>query len=98
MSAVGSNPVSMGAPRTHWEARLWNGMVAGVMAFFLINVGLIVASVATSSFARRWFNSWLPDGYTTSWYLDAWKEFQLASVLLVTVQIVLRAGAARFRG
>ncbi len=74
---------------TLWFARFWSGAVLGVMTFFLINVALIVASVATSSFARRWFKSWLPDGYTTNWYVDAWKEFQLASVLIVTVQIVL---------
>lgn len=73
----------------NWGARVWNATVVGVMTFFLLNVGLIVASVATSSVARRWFNTWLPDGYTLSWYLAAWKEFQLGSVLLVTVQIVL---------
>ena len=72
-----------------WPARLWSSAVLGMMTFFLINVALIVASVATSSFAKRWFNTWLPDGFTTNWYVDAWKEFQLASVLLVTVQIVL---------
>jgi putative spermidine/putrescine transport system permease protein len=89
MSAV---VTSAGAPARRaspWAARAWNGAVVGLMTFFLINVALIVASVATSSVARRWFRSWLPDGYTTSWYLDAWKEFQLADVLLVTVQIVL---------
>lgn len=75
--------------QTHWGARMWNAVVVGVMTFFLINVGLIVASVATSSIARRWFNTWLPDGFTASWYLAAWKEFQLGSVLIVTVQIVL---------
>ena len=75
--------------QTHWGARMWNAAVVGVMTFFLINVGLIVASVATSSIARRWFNTWLPDGFTASWYLAAWKEFQLGSVLIVTVQIVL---------
>lgn len=74
---------------TLWFARFWSAAVLGVMTFFLINVALIVASVATSSFARRWFKSWLPDGYTTNWYVDAWKEFQLGSVLIVTVQIVL---------
>ncbi len=73
----------------HWGASVWNASVIGVMTFFLLNVALIVASVATSSIARRWFNTWLPDGYTLSWYLAAWKEFQLGSVLLVTIQIVL---------
>lgn len=73
----------------NWGARAWNAGVVGVMTFFLLNVGLIIAAVATSSVARRWFNTWLPDGYTTGWYLAAWKEFQLGSVLLVTIQIVL---------
>ena len=73
----------------NWGARMWNATVVGVMTFFLLNVGLIVASVATSSFAKSWFNTWLPDGYTLNWYLAAWKEFQLGSVLLVTVEVVL---------
>jgi putative spermidine/putrescine transport system permease protein len=70
-------------------ARVWNATVVGLMTFFLLNIGLIVASVATSSFGKRWFNTWLPDGYTTHWYFDAWKEFQLSSVMIVTIQIVL---------
>jgi putative spermidine/putrescine transport system permease protein len=70
-------------------ARAWNATVVGLMTFFLLNIGLIVASVATSSFGKRWFNTWLPDGYTTHWYFDAWKEFQLSSVMIVTIQIVL---------
>ena len=69
--------------------RAWNATIVGLMTFFLINIGLIVASVATSSFGTRWFNTWLPDGYTTHWYFDAWKEFQLSSVMIVTIQIVL---------
>ncbi len=70
-------------------ARVWNATVVGLMTFFLLNIALIVASVATSSFGKRWFNTWLPDGYTTHWYFDAWKEFQLSSVMIVTIQIVL---------
>ena len=52
----------------------------------------MIAAVATSSFARRWLGTWLPDGWTTTWYTAAWKEFQLDSVLWVTV-----AGRARRR-
>ncbi len=70
-------------------ARVWNATVVGLMTFFLLNIALIVASVATSSFGKRWFNTWLPDGYTTHWYFDAWKEFQLSSVMIVTIQIVV---------
>lgn len=76
-------------PPAKLVARAWNATVVGLMTFFLLNIGLIVASVATSSFGKRWFNTWLPDGYTTHWYFDAWKEFQLSSVMIVTIQIVL---------
>jgi putative spermidine/putrescine transport system permease protein len=48
----------------------------------------MVAAVATNSFARRWLGTWLPEGYTTSWYQAAWKEFQLGSVLWVTLEVV----------
>jgi len=36
----------------------------------------------------RWLGTWLPEGYTTSWYQAAWKEFQLGSVLWVTLEVV----------
>ena len=69
-------------------AKLWKSLIALVMAFFVINVALMVAAVATSSVARRWLGTWLPEGYTLGWYLAAWKEFQLGSVLWVTVEVV----------
>ncbi|MCC7039870.1 MAG: ABC transporter permease subunit [Burkholderiales bacterium] len=71
-----------------WHQRAWRGLLTGVMALFLVNVGLIIAAVATSSFARRWLGTWLPDGWTVSWYAEAWKEFQLLHVLWVTVEVV----------
>ncbi|HLX30982.1 MAG TPA: ABC transporter permease subunit [Casimicrobiaceae bacterium] len=64
-------------------------MLAGVITLFLVNVGLMIAAVATNSFASRWLGTWLPQGWTPSWYVDAWKEFQLASILWVTVEVVL---------
>ena len=36
------------------------------MTLFVVNIGLMIAAVATSSFARRWLGTWLPDGWTTS--------------------------------
>ena len=68
--------------------RAWRALLAGVMALFVVNVALMIAAVATNSFARRWLGTWLPQGWTTTWYLDAWKEFQLASILWVTVEVV----------
>src|SRR5207237_7485477 len=69
-------------------ARAWNGLLIGLVTLFLLNVGLMIAAVATSSFARRWLGTWLPDGLTTGWYAAAWKEFQLDHVLWVTIEVV----------
>jgi len=75
--------------RQHWFYRVWSGLLLGLMAFFIINIALMVASVAVNSVARRWLGTWLPEGYTTNWYLAAWKEFQLGDVLWVTAEVVL---------
>jgi putative spermidine/putrescine transport system permease protein len=69
-------------------ARAWNGLLIGLMTLFVLNVGLMIAAVATSSVARRWLGTWLPDGFTTTWYASAWKEFQLDHVLWVTIEVV----------
>ena len=75
--------------RRHWIYSAWSGLLLGLMTLFVLNIGLMVASVATNSFARRWLGTWLPDGYTTNWYVAAWKEFQLGDVLWVTAEVVL---------
>jgi putative spermidine/putrescine transport system permease protein len=75
--------------RQHWFYRVWSGFLLGVMAFFIVNIALMVAAVAFNSVARRWLGTWLPDGYTTNWYVAAWKEFQLGDVLWVTAEVVL---------
>ena len=41
--------------------------------------------VLVSSFGRRWFDTWLPTGFTTQWYGDAWREFGLFHVITVTL-------------
>jgi putative spermidine/putrescine transport system permease protein len=77
------------AIETRWLDRVWSGLLWGMMTFFVVNIGLMIAAVATNSFARRWLGTWLPDGYTTNWYTSAWKEFQLSYILTVTVEVVL---------
>lgn len=64
-------------------------LVWGVVAFFLVNLAGVVGSVLVSSFGTQWFGTWLPEGFTTSWYARAWEEFQLFDVVLVTLQISL---------
>jgi putative spermidine/putrescine transport system permease protein len=72
-----------------WFDRAWRAFLLGLMTLFVINIGLIIAAVAVSSVARRWLGTWLPDGWTTSWYSASWNEFQLGDVLWVTVEVVL---------
>ena len=72
-----------------WQERAWRGLLLGLMTLFVVNIGFMIAAVATSSFATRWLGTWLPEGWTTMWYTAAWKEFQLGDVLWVTVQVVM---------
>jgi putative spermidine/putrescine transport system permease protein len=74
---------------SRWFYKAWSGLLLGLMTFFVINIGLMVAAVAFNSFGRRWLGTWLPDGYTTNWYVSAWKEFQLGDVLWVTAEVVI---------
>jgi len=74
--------------RQHWFYRAWSGLLLGLMAFFIVNIALMVLAVVANSLARRWLGTWLPEGYTINWYMAAWKEFQLGSVLVVTVEVV----------
>ena len=69
-------------------AAAWSALLLGTMTLFVVNIGFMVAAVATDSFARRWLGTWLPEGYTGTWYAAAWKEFQLGSVLWVTTEVV----------
>lgn len=85
--ASASRPLAL-APSSPLAARLWNSLLWGTMAFFVVNIALMVLAVATSSVATRWLGTWLPSGYTLNWYADAWKEFQLGDVLVVTIKVV----------
>jgi putative spermidine/putrescine transport system permease protein len=76
-------------PPRRWVEAVWAGLVWFVTAFFLVNVAGVIAAVAVNSFATRWLGTWFPAGYTTRWYATAWSEFQLADVLIATLQIVL---------
>jgi len=84
----GAQPSRARKPRTSLPDRLWKALVWGAMAFFLLNVVLLIATVAVNSIATRWFGTLLPQGFTLHWYAQAWRDFQLASVLWVTVEVV----------
>jgi putative spermidine/putrescine transport system permease protein len=70
------------------QSKLWVTAIWAVVILFVLNLFAMIATVVTNSFATRWFGTWLPPSFTTRWYLDAWQEFQLGSVLVVTFEIV----------
>jgi putative spermidine/putrescine transport system permease protein len=92
MSVVASTaptPVSS-AGRRRWRPSGLGGFVVWVLvAFFFINLVGVIATVVIDSFATTWFGTWLPDGFTTHWYDDAWADFDIGSVLVVTAQVAL---------
>jgi putative spermidine/putrescine transport system permease protein len=68
--------------------RLWALAIWALVIFFIVNVVATIAAVGVDSFGTRWFNSWLPLGFTARWYKAAWDEFQLHDVLIVTFEVV----------
>lgn len=86
-----ASAMSSSAPRAmpsrHWN-RLWRASIWLVMGFFLLNVVFLIVTVAVNSVATRWFNTPLPSGFTLHWYGQAWDEFQLAHILIVTLEVV----------
>jgi putative spermidine/putrescine transport system permease protein len=78
MTAVPRRPVV--ASPLAWLA--W-GLVGGFLVFMLA----LVAAVVVNSLGTRWLDHWLPDAFTTHWYGDAWREFGLTSVMVVTIEI-----------
>jgi putative spermidine/putrescine transport system permease protein len=70
-------------------ARPGTWLIWAVVAFFFVNLLGVIFSVVVDSFGTSWFGSWAPQGYTTHWYGDAWKEFALKQVLTVTAQVAV---------
>lgn len=68
-------------------SKLWRLAVWALVGLFVLNLVGVIAAVLVDSFATRWFATWLPAGFTTRWYGDAWSSFQLSSVVLVTFEI-----------
>ena len=66
-----------------WRATIWT-----LMGFFLLNIVFMVLTVAVDSIATRWFGTLLPEGFTLHWYAQAWNEFQLSHIMIVTLEVV----------
>jgi putative spermidine/putrescine transport system permease protein len=59
----------------------------GFVGFFLVFMLALVAAVVVNSLGTIWLDHWLPDAFTTHWFGDAWREFGLTSVMVVTIEI-----------
>lgn len=77
------NPRGSGR-RWGWTVLLWC-----VVGFGFVNLVALVGSVIVDSLGTSWFGSWLPKAFTTHWYADAWKEFSLSQVMLVTLEVAV---------
>ncbi|MEM5405663.1 ABC transporter permease [Paraburkholderia unamae] len=80
--------VAQARPASRLPDVLWKVFVWGGVVFFLLNVVLLIATVGVNSIATRWFGMPLPQGFTLHWYAQAWRDFQLSSVLWVTFEVV----------
>lgn len=61
-------------------------VVAGLFAGTLLAV---LASVVVASFSTSWGGSWLPAGWTTKWFSQAWHTPGLASSIRVTFEVAV---------
>ncbi|RZU53416.1 putative spermidine/putrescine transport system permease protein [Krasilnikovia cinnamomea] len=84
-----SAPASRPPRRRRVRATPVAWLLWGAVIFFFLNVAGVIGSVLVNSFGRRWFDTWLPEGFTTDWYGQAWEEFRLLQVLTVTVEVAL---------
>ncbi|MET7682350.1 ABC transporter permease [Streptomyces sp. NPDC005423] len=86
-------PTSPAAPQAPVRRRLvlrpgaW--LTWAALAFFFVNLLGVIVTVLLNSFGRHWFDSWLPGGWTSHWYGDAWREFDLGQVLATTLEVTL---------
>lgn len=95
MSTTVVNPVPTAAAdegaappsRGRLAGRPGTWLVWGLVAFFFINLAGLIFSVVLNSLSVHWFGTWLPEGWTTHWYSDAWRNFDLSSVLAVTAEV-----------
>lgn len=61
---------------------------AGIAAFFVFLIGILV-SVVVDSFGAQWFNTYLPERFTTTWYKSAWETFDMTHILGVTLIVAV---------
>lgn len=79
--------MSVVASRRRVVASPLSWLAWGFVGVFLVFMIALVAAVVVNSLGTRWLDHWLPDAITTHWFGDAWREFGLTSVMVVTIEI-----------
>jgi putative spermidine/putrescine transport system permease protein len=77
------------APRRRIVASPSGWAVWGSVVIFMLLVAGVVCSVLVNSFGTRWFGTWLPQGWTGRWYSEAWRDFGLFQVIVVTLEVAV---------
>jgi ABC-type spermidine/putrescine transport system, permease component II len=77
------------APRGRLVASPAAWLVWGSVVIFMVFLVGIVGSVLVNSFGTRWFGTWLPQGVTSQWYSQAWTDFDLFHVIIVTLEVAV---------
>jgi len=77
------------APRRRIVATPAAWLVWGAVAIFLVLLLGVVSSVLVNSFGTQWFDTWLPKGWTTQWYAQAWNDFDLLPVIVTTLEVAV---------
>jgi putative spermidine/putrescine transport system permease protein len=84
-----AGPDGGGQRRRSLAAKPSTWIAWAVFLLFFVNLAGVVGVPLVDSFGTRWFTSWLPQGWTTHWYGDAWKEFDLGQVFRTTLYVSL---------
>lgn len=71
-------------PRSLLQIAVWVAV-----GFFLLNLAGIILAVVVNAFGTTWFGGLLPESFTTKWFAEAWKDFQLYEVLITTLQVTV---------
>lgn len=87
MSTLAGDPTAAPPARKRRRIRVWAFIAWVLVGFFLLNLLALVISVIVDSLGTKWFGDWLPQGFTLHWYGDAWHDFSLAGVMVVTLEV-----------
>jgi putative spermidine/putrescine transport system permease protein len=79
--------VAAGRRRLVARPSVW--VVWALVVFFFLNLAGVVGSVVVNSFGQEWFGTWWPKRFSAQYYSDAWQQFNLLHVLIVTLQVSL---------